>query len=88
MGPTTAVVLAILLKPCQILAVALIYCPAIQRTTPHPKHFSPGLAIAVDLLVNRRAYRTAVVRLPRDAGLVALTCALCDVVTNDGNVLV
>jgi hypothetical protein len=48
MGPTAAVVLAILLKPCQILAVALIYYHAMQRATPHPKKFNLGLAISVD----------------------------------------
>jgi hypothetical protein len=39
-------------------------CPAMKRATPHPKKISPGLAIVVDLLVNRRAYRAAVVRPP------------------------
>jgi hypothetical protein len=42
------IILAILLKPCHILVVALSYCPAMQKATPHPKKFSPGLAIAVE----------------------------------------
>jgi hypothetical protein len=54
----------------------------------HERHPGKLFGRGVDLLVNRRAYRAAVVRLPRNACLVALTCALCDVVTNNGNMLV
>jgi hypothetical protein len=40
------VILSILVEPCHILAVALSYYPAMQRTTPRLEKFTPGLAIA------------------------------------------
>jgi hypothetical protein len=54
----------------------------------HERHLVELFGRGVDLLINRRAYWAAAVRLSHDTGLVALTCALCDVVTNDGNMLV